>query len=939
MKKAFRVLAYCYIAYLLLVLLVITPALNLLPAWAVEKYAGRTLSAELVTFNPFTLSLDLRKTEIPELDGSPFFTLEAARVDLSVESIWSRALVFDEVSVQQLYLHILELRDGNFNFSDMLPTRDEQASPEAATGIPAVTIHSFNFDAQQLVFSSESRAKSFTTGLSEVSIQARDLSTVLEEGKPYSLQAKGMQGGTLHWEGLISIPRGSSEGTLTLNEIRLMPLWKFVEPWVVFELADGTLSVAGKYKVDWSEGLRYWINQGELSVNNIAVRPMDSEALPDTALALGKLQLTGIDVDGPRQRVAVDSLTVAELAIQGWSEGKQVSLAELFAFSTPASGSQQAANPGDSDDTGGSEWAATLGKFELVDSRLNWRTEFTDPGLLEITPISASAQSIQWPLAGETDLALNLTINGDTSVSVDGSLDLAQGAGTLSYKLAGLPLPWFNPNLPSALKVAVTDGLLAVNGEISLAQYAPVTIAMDGAITKFAGKMAHEELSLTSWETVRWKQLVVDMEAHRIDLARLSINDYSGRIHINKDGSINAQNIWKEEVGAQAEEVAENLTEGKPWTIALPLVRITDSEIDFMDESLPISFRTVIGDINGDIKNISTKADAKTTVSIKGSVDGYAPVALKGSAQPLREPPAIDLGLTFKGVDMALLSPYSGTYAGYAIERGVLNLDLAYVMEEGLLKGNNKIVIDQMKLGPKVPSEKAADIPLKLALALLTDSRGVIDMEIPVSGNVDDPQFSVGSVVMGALLNLITKAVTSPFTLLAGLVDSEADLQHLKFKTGSSKLLASTTAKLNDLATALAERPELGLVITGRLQLEGDRERLQKYKLQDELIAEGLSETAWSSKSPEWDSAIEARYQAFSPGENELTIGEQYLALARNIPLPDEDLLALANSRAVAIKTYLVNEAGLNPERAAISKPDLNAKSNRYSGAELEIDI
>ena len=127
----------------------------------------------------------------------------------------------------------------------------------------------------------------------------------------------------------------------------------------------------------------------------------------------------------------------------------------------------------------------------------------------------------------------------------------------------------------------------------------------------------------------------------------------------------------------------------------------------------------------------------KAEIDMAGSVDGYAPVALVGTAAPLNTPPALDLTLTFDGVDMALLTPYSGTYAGYAIERGLLNLDLAYSLQEGQLDGNNKVVIEQLKLGDKVDSEQALDLPLELALALLTDINGVIDIALPVSGNLD----------------------------------------------------------------------------------------------------------------------------------------------------------------------------------------------------------
>ncbi len=943
MKRVLRILATAYIGYLLLVLLVLTPALNLAPPWLVKKYLGRELHSEMVWFNPFTLSLELGRTELPEHDGSRFLSLDRARVDLSLASLWSGALVFDEVKIEKFYVHVIAMADGSFNFSDMIPPTDPQAVPiePAPTGpaaIPAVTIQRFDFDAEEMVFTSRAGAKPASTKLSGIAITVDGLSTVHEEGKPYTLDAAGENGGQLKWVGEISIPRAYSEGTLVLKDIELRPLWQFAQDRLAFELADGRASIEGRYRVDWNNELDYRVTRGEVRLRDIAILPQAPPDLPDTSLALGSLTLAGIELDSAARHMSAESLAVGELAISGWSEGDQISLARLFSGDPPAGSAQQAPPPA-ATKAGDTEWTAELGRLELSGGNLRWRSEYTDPPLLEVAPLEASASPLKWPLAGDTALMMKAVVNGQVQAAVDGRLDLAQGAGSLSYQLAALPLAWFNPNFPPNLNALITAGQLQVEGEVTLAQYTPLTLALNGAIKGFSGKLKDAEESLTAWETVRWDKLLIDMEQHTVALAKLVIDGYSGRIHINKDGSINAQNLWKQEVGAQVEEVKEDLAAGKPWVVSLPLIRISDSEIDFRDESLPIQFGTVVGDIDGNITDISTKPGSRARVDIKGSVDGYAPVSLVGSAEPLASPPALDLELTFEGVDMALLSPYSGTYAGYAIERGVLELDLKYALENNQLKGDNRIVISQMKLGEKIASDKAADLPLELALALLTDSKGVINMEIPVGGNVDDPKFNLGSVIMGALVNLITKAITSPFTLLAGLVDSEQDLQRLNFKSGSAELLPSTKDKLRTLSEALAKRPELKLAITGRLQLRADRERLQKNILQAELLAAGLAEEELSNKGPAWEEAIMARYQALAPGATDLTLREQYLKLTQQVSVPDSDLLALATERAVAVKTFLVNEAGLDPGRAVIAKPDISAKANLYSGAELAIDI
>ena len=949
MRKIIRILAIIYLVYLGLVLLVVTPALYFLPAKYVKDYLGRDLHADFILFNPFTLSLEARKLALPDPDGSPFVSLDSASVNLSLASIWRPGIVFDRVAVLGLQADIKQAPDGGFNFDDMIPPEDPDAPPAESTEIPGVTIDQLDFQAQRLMFSSAAREKPFSTQLDNIAINVQGLSTVLEEGKPYRLDAYGEDGGELHWEGEISIPRGRSEGNLRLATLHIPQIWKMMEPWVAFEVREGDLSISGHYVLDWQEQLAYQISDGEISIDSVDIQPKAADTPADTRVSLGNLALSGIALDSGKQHLDIDGLEIAELAVRGWSEGSETSLTQLFAVNLPAGDSPDPAPEEPSDDAG---WTAQLKRLQVADSELHWRSEFTDPARLEVLPITASATALNWPLAGDSELSLALTINGETSATVDGTLDLGSGSGQLNYKLEALPLPWFNPNLPTPLKAKITSGQFRLAGDVGLAGFAPTQINASGAVTAFAGQLEGAEESLTSWETVRWDKLAVDLDQRSVRLEKLSIDNYTGRIHINKDGSINAQNAWKAELATETGETDSGATdmeqeqaeasapeEETPWAVSVPRIHITDSEIDFMDESLPISFRTVIGDINGDIDGLSSQPDSPTKVDIKGSVDGYAPVTLKGTAEPLLTPPALDLALVFKGVDMALLSPYSGTYAGYAIKQGVLDLDLNYGLRDDKLDGRNKIVIHQMELGQKIESEQAADLPLELALALLTDSQGVIDMDIPVSGDVNDPEFSVGSVLWGALVNLITKAVTAPFNLLAGLVDSEEDLQRLNFKSGSAELTDATRGKLDDLSTALSQRPELGLSIVGRLQLDADRERLQKNILGSELVAAGLSPQELADKAPAWEEAINERYREMAGEPGELSVREQYLALVKQVPLPDSALLELAQARAVAVKTYLVNDKGLDPSRAAIGQADLAEDQNLYSGVELALDV
>ena len=245
-----------------------------------------------------------------------------------------------------------------------------------------------------------------------------------------------------------------------------------------------------------------------------------------------------------------------------------------------------------------------------------------------------------------------------------------------------------------------------------------------------------------------------------------------------------------------------------------------------------------------------------------------------------------------------------------------------------------------MKLGEKIDSDKAVDVPLELALALLTDSNGVIDMQVPVSGNIDDPEFDVGSVIFNAFLNLITKAITAPFTLLANLVNSEEDMQRLTFASGSADLDEANKTKLTQLTEALKQRPGLSLVISGRLNIPADRERLQKNTLKKQLLEAGLSAEALDNKGPDWEKAIGKRYKSL-PGNSGQPAAtsprEQYLQVAKTIEVTDSQMIELAGQRAVAVKRYLVNESQLDANRAVVEQTALDDEAQLFSGVELSI--
>ena len=932
MIRLIKIAGLVYVSYVAISLFIVLPALNLLAPRVVQEQLNRTLKTEIILYNPFTMALEVRRARLLEPDGDTFAALHRAEVNLSLAGLWRTGWVLDAFAVEELYVHVRRMPGGAFNFSDMLAATDEAPAQDESAEVPGLTIDQLDFSARRIEVTDEDRAKPYATHWDGLSLSVSELSTVRREGRPYQLTATAERGGRLTWRGEVSIPDATSSGTLEVANIHLHTAWRFLEPWLALELTDGRLTVGGDYSVSWADAFNFTVTNGSASLSGVDIVPKDPSNLPDTALSLSAATIEGLALDSQAATVTVNSFAIEQLSVSGFSEESQASLVDLFATSFESGA--DASTPGT-----GPEWQASLAQFAINDSTVNWRSEYTAPPVLQISPINMEIEGLRWPLSGDARAQLALRINDLATLQVGGSIDLAGGAGTIDYDLTELPLSLFSPNLPKVLNANIESGSANNRGELQLADFTPVSTVMNGAIADFSIIIHEEQDSISGIEQLRWQNLSVDIPAQLVRIDKLHLQRYSGRLHINEDGTINTQRLIQDELAeAEAEQTPEEAA-AEPWTVEIPEIAFANSQIDFKDESLPLNFQTVIGEVNGELNGFSTDAASELEVDLEGSVDGYAPVILNGNARPFGDPPAVDLALSFEGVDLARLTPYSGTYAGYAIDRGILNLNVRYGLEDNRLDGDNNIVIDQLKLGERIESDKAVDLPISLALALLTDSNGVIDLAVPVSGDVNDPEFSLGGVIAGAILNLISKAVTAPFTLLAGLVNSDEDLQSVIFPSGAIEPDDNAKAKLVTLSEAMLQRPELTLVITGRLHPTADLKYLQAQQLQSELLAQGLSAADIDSKDSVWQGAIEQRYKALRPTEEAPpSLSKQADAVIASMAVPDGALKSLADERAASAKRFLVNEQGMPADRAVLEQADPAADGNRFSGVEMSVD-
>ncbi|NTV46701.1 MAG: DUF748 domain-containing protein [Chlorobiales bacterium] len=376
-------------------------------------------------------------------------------------------------------------------------------------------------------------------------------------------------------------------------------------------------------------------------------------------------------------------------------------------------------------------------------------------------------------------------------------------------------------------------------------------------------------------------------------------------------------------------------------------VRVIDGSMNFSDLSLTPNFAVGIHYLNGSIKGLSSQQLTRADVDLTGKVDKYAPATIRGQINPLSENAFTDILLSFKSIELTTFTPYSGKFAGYKIDKGKLSLDLHYVLSQSMLVGENKIILDQLTLGESVESPDATSLPLRLAVALLKDSRGVIDIDLPIRGNINDPQFSVMPIVFKALLNLLVKIVTSPFRLLGALFGGGEEMQYVGFVPGTDSIPAPERTKLDSLANALTQRPELKLDVRGAVAFAADREALATRMINPQIHPEGgqispaqltkaqrerllkLYTTTFKEDPsvlvPEKDDAG----NTLSKDQRQQMVTEAaYHQLVTNYPVSENELRSLAQKRAAAIKDRLVTAGKIDEVRIFLQDVDLKADVN-----------
>jgi hypothetical protein len=906
--------------------------------------------------------------------------------------------------------------DGKPNFDDLIP-KDNGKPPRLVVG--RFEIHRGSVRVTNL-----QAARPQDATIVPIELDLRNFTTIPRKEGNYEITAVDPGQGTWHWIGDLTFEPMHSSGVLDISGTRIAWLADLVKDLVPVEIADGRFGCRFGYRVDVrGDSLQARIHDSSVAVTSLVLREKGSHA---DLMKLDSLVISGIALEYPEQTASVARVLVAGTTVQvrvnadttiNWLTALGPALhapAATPARSAAPARSPAPAHPAASTPTAAATpgpaaasaappvWNGTLAELAVRNLDVEFQDHTVDPAFqTSVAPINVTLRNIDTRPGAKFDLATDVTIAGKGHLGVTGTVSAQPQAADLDVKLADFPLPIFQPYLNDKVKLRLVSGTLGIAGTAHIRPGAKQPeVAFQGKVESrnFLTRDRIGDEPFLSWGAVNVEG--IDYSPRRLGVAGVRITSPYSKVLIHKDRTTNFQDVLgiaTIDSAAAAQEAAQpgpktgrhgkvaktppprasealaqmqkSAASAAPLPVRIGSIKVAEGSADFTDLSLILPFAARLEHLNGSVSALSSDSASRANVELTGKMQPSGTAEVKGTINPLAQVTFLDLGVVFRNFSMPTLTPYSGEFLGRTIDKGQMSVDLGYRLQGRHLVGKNKITLDELELGDKVESPEATHLPVGLAIAILKDKDGKIDLDVPVEGDVDDPHFSIGKVIWSFLMSLLKKVATAPFALLGGLFGGGGDeLSHVDFETGSGTLPADQSQSLDKLATALGKRPQLKLDVRGRSDRDADGAALRQAKfaaMAGERLASDpkkyggglgysarlLGDLATEKLGKQGAADFRARYMKpageLDPGAALYRAGSTKpvlddVAWGRGVQdtltalqkVDDADLLSLANARSTAIKQHLVAQ-GVEEARVFLLDPE----PGKADGGHIRIDL
>jgi uncharacterized protein involved in outer membrane biogenesis len=934
-------------------------------------------------------SIALSDVDILDDGGRPLVKLPLLDIDVASSDLLSNQLSIRRILLKSLTVHVRRDRRGDLQLQSLVASepaatpapasskpKSAKAAAEAKSSPWTVQLETFSLDGARIVFSDASNEQPFQTTVAPLNVTVSHFTTAPSGRAAVAVTLVTDGGEHLSVDGKLGVAPFAFDGTLAFKGLALARFAPYYASKILFDVRGGTLE--GNVPVHVAKkgsDLDLVIAGLAAELRDLQLRRRSDR---DDFLRLPSLALRETTFDLRQHELTLGNITTSDARIRlergGAAQPWNVEMLLPVPPSAPKAAEAKVEPKAASTDPNRKEeaFAVTVQRLDLK----GWAVRIEDraPGTTATTVIDRIGLRVEGlgtarGKQGRVDLQARLNQTG--ALDVAGTLGITPLQANVRVQLKTLPVVPVQPYFQDSVGLLLTSGHVGADGRVTVGTAGKATVARyKGEISAgdfvAVSRDGTDELARVGGLRVSGIDLVT--EPFKMSVDEIALKDYAANVVINPDKTLNLASIVPPDTAASQKKVSKQTPSSPPPSPApsaaspapLPVhigaVVLSDGTINVEDRSTHPAFATSLSRFGGRVSGLSFDEGERATVALSGML-GNGPLEIGGKINPLAKKPFIDVTFKLADVDLSAMTPYSGKYAGYAIEKGQLYLDLKYLIDARKLNAQNNVKLSQFTFGQSIDSKDATHLPVRLAVSLLKDRHGVIQLEVPVTGSLDDPKFSVWGVVLTVVKNLLVKAATSPFALIGSLFGSGEDLAWLEFEPGQSDIGPGQRAKLDTLAKALFERPGLHLEIEGHASPVRDREALRRQQLQRKVKAQKMKETVAAGSDSntnvvvtdaEYPKYLKRAYEA-EPGIakpknalgmlKDIPVAEMERLLLGAIVATDDDLRLLARQRAQTAREHILHAKKIETERVFLVEPKSIAPEPKDKVGDCRVDF
>ncbi len=919
--------------------------------------------------------------EMQQPSAEPLLKLPNFDVTISAFEVFSSKLTVKSIKSQGLELHVTQDRKGEINLANLVkPSTNSQPAPaKKDDGKPFVyLIEDIALDGATIHFADEQPQQPYKTRLDNVRLKVTGLSNEADKKANVELSFESDAKETFSHAGTVQLTPLLADGKLEVHALQLKKLRPYYGDLIGVEfkggLLDLTTQIAFAQKADEPE-----IKLSEL---NAALRTLRMD-VPGESEPLWRVPLLTVKdttVDVGKRSVIIGSVEARDGNgyVQREKDGR-ISYARLLKTRGPESATKQPVKAEQASWTVQTK-RVVFNRFRIVyDDR-----SLAKPARIVVSNTTLRGENFSNVEKSRGKATFQATINDSGTLKFTGTVGTRPVGARLAVDAQGIDILPFQPYLEDRVNFLFTSGNIGTKGNLNFdgSGEGSARVNYDGSvdITDFATIEKSNSNDLLKWKSLNLNALQFNLEPFKLNIGEINLGDFYSRLILGADGKMNLQKLTPESEEKKDEPPPEKTTVKAPEAkapdkpapaapsaaaeekaITIGTINLTGGNVNFSDLFIKPNYNANLTGVQGTISEL--RPEAPGDIDIKARLDNAAPVEIKGKINPLSKELFLDTVADAKEIELSPMTPYSGRYVGYGIEKGKLSFNVKYKLENRKLSAENKIILNQLTFGEKIESPDATKLPVLFAVSLLKDRNGVIDIDLPISGSLDDPQFSVGGIVWRIIVNILTKAVTAPFSLLGAVFSgggSGEELSYVEFDNGRATLNDAARSKIATLAKALNNRPSINLELIGRVDPATDLEGLKRVGIERKAKAQKLRELVRQGGAQrslddiqfdkdEYPKYLKAAYgeESFPKPRNligfavDLPVAEMEKLMMQNAKATDDDMRQLASQRAQAVRDALLATGQVAADRLFIvaAKPLTSEEQAKLKGKPNRVDF